>query len=55
MDIPRLKEQLKTIRNLCEISLIVADRPLLLPSILEVIYMEAENMVISQCAVDEVE
>ena len=54
MDIPRLQEQLKTIRNLCEISLLVAkpEHEHLLPSILENLYLEAQNMVESQCVVD---
>ena len=53
MDIPRLEEQLKTIRNLCDISLAIIDKPPLLPTILEILCMEAENMVITQCAVDD--
>ena len=53
MDIPRLKEQLKTIRNLCEISLIIVDKPPLLPSILEVLYFECQNMVETQCIVED--
>ena len=54
IDIPRLIEQLKTIRNLAEISLMIADsvNEHLLPSILEVLYLESQNMVESQCVVD---
>jgi hypothetical protein len=52
MDIPRLREQLKTIHNLCEISLLVTNREDLLPSILEVLYWEAQNMVETQCVVE---
>ncbi len=53
MDIPRLKEQLRTIRNLCEISLLITDEEHLLPSILELLYLETQNMVTSQCVLPE--
>ncbi|MCK5236286.1 MAG: hypothetical protein KAR06_04795 [Deltaproteobacteria bacterium] len=54
IDIPRLKEQLKTILHLVEISLLIADgqNEHLLPSILEVIHLESQNMLESQCIVD---
>lgn len=53
IDIPRLQEQLKTIKNLCEISLDVLDNEDRLPTILEILYLEAQNMVTSQCVLPE--
>ena len=51
-----LKEQLNTLRNLCDISLIVlASREIrLIPTILEVFYMEATKVIEEHCKQPEI-
>lgn len=48
-------EQLKTISNLCQIAIIVKEqgRDDLMPSIIEVIYLESQGMVDDHCIKDE--
>ena len=50
-----LVEQLKTIRNLCDISLLVVEsgKVLLLPTILELLHIETAKVVEEHCTVDE--
>ena len=52
-----LKEQLNTLRNLCDISLIVlASREIrLIPTILEVFYMEATKVLEQYCKQPEIQ
>lgn len=47
----QLKERIKTIRNLCEtvLVLIEAKRPELLPTVLEIIFIEAQEMTDEHC------
>lgn len=51
----QVKEQLKTIRNLCDISLLVAEsgKVVLLPTILELLHLETVKVVEEHCIVDE--
>ena len=47
----KLQEELKTIKNLCEIAqmLITNKKVEILPTVLEVIYIEAQQIVDEQC------
>ena len=52
-----LPEQLKTIRNLCDISLLLLEqridkRQTLLPTVLELLYEEAQKIVLENCVVE---
>lgn len=50
-----LVEQIKTIKNLCEISLYIAPvHPEWLPTLLELLYQEAQEIVNEHCIVREV-
>jgi len=44
-------ESIKTVRNLCEIALLIQDREDLLPTILELIYFESQTIVDDFCVV----
>jgi len=50
-----LVEELKTIRNLCDISLILIkeEKDELLPTALELLYHESQNVVDENCVVKE--
>ena len=50
-----LSEQLKTIRNLTEIAdiLIILDKQTLLPTVLEYIFLEAQDITDSYCVVND--
>ena len=52
-----LKEQLNTLRNLCDISLIVlaSGEIRLIPTILEVFYMEATKVIEEHCKQPEIQ
>jgi len=49
----QLLEQLKTIRNLTEVATIIINvgREELLPTVLELLYLESQNMVDDHCVV----
>ena len=51
MEIGWLPDQLKTMRNLCDISLILIEREKqeLLPTVLELLYQEAQAILDSYC------
>lgn len=49
------KEQIKTLRNLCDIALLVVEsgKVLLLPTILELLHIETARVVEEHCIADE--
>ena len=51
MDIEHLEEQLKTLHNLVDISFLIIEgnRPKLLPTILELILLEAQSIAEKHC------
>ena len=50
-----LREYLRTTRNLCDVALIVLEqgKDELLPTVLELLYQEAQNILEEHCIVDK--
>ena len=48
-----LKEQLKTMRNLCDVSIVLieAHKEKLLPTVLEIIHLESQQITEDHCVV----
>lgn len=54
MQMEELKEQLKTVKNLCDIGVVLIEQHKgpLLPTILELIYLEAQQITEEHCVKD---